>query len=425
MMKKIFFITIMAMLVVGVQAVERKFIDGYTIKPSRINNRSAEGGLSLLDNKLAFSRNDTVYVAEQNDSLDIQSLTAMPDLSNLGMEGQFAQYGKTIIFSKGGVLYMAELVNKKWGNAQKLNIEGLGGGRTAVRGTSFAARRWTYKIPTVTGLYNPAITKNGRRLYYVADLKDGVGGKDIWYSDRKPDGKSWSAPQNLKGVNSEGDEDFPYLAGDTAFYFSSTRPDTLGGSNIFKTTLKANSAPVMLAAEFNSNGSDANFVVANGCPFLISDRNGDADIYRPARLVVSSAESVPVDSAATDTTPTNVVMKDYNTCVFYFDFDKTTLIDSYDKEFEYIYDFINAFPDSKFSINGHTDARGSDEYNQPLSENRARMVYNRLVKMGVNKNRMTVKGFGKKQLDIKNATTDDEHQKNRRVEIIKLDNSQQ
>ena len=67
------------------------------------------------------------------------------------------------------------------------------------------------------------------------------------------------------------------------------------------------------------------------------------------------------------------------------------------------------------------DIRGGEKYNQKLSTNRAKIVYDRLVEMGVDKNRLEYKGFGKSQLDIKNATTEEEHQKNRRVEIIKLD----
>ncbi len=419
-MKRYIFIASAILLSASAQAVERKFSEGYAIAQSRINTNKTESGLSLLDGKLAFSRNDTVYLAELDDSLDIKKITPMPDLSSLGIEGQFAQYGKTIVFSKGGELYQAEQTNRQWGNPQKLKIDGLGGGRTKVEGTSFAARRWTYRVPTITGMYNPAISKNGKRLYYVTEFEGGQGGRDIWYSDRKPDGKSWSAPVNLGDiVNTAADEDFPFLAGDSAFYFASATSDTLGGMNIFKTNLKTKSKPVMIPAEFNSNSNDENFIVADGCPFLISNRNGNQDIYRPEVIPVIVETPAP-DTTVVDSTP-KVVMKDYKTCVFYFDFDKTTLIDSYEKEFNYIYEFVNSDPNSKFTINGHTDIRGGEKYNQKLSTNRAKIVYDRLVEMGVDKNRLEYKGFGKSQLDIKNAATEEEHQKNRRVEIIKLD----
>lgn len=417
-MKRLFCITAAVILACSTQAIDRAFTDGYTIARSRINTDKEEFGLSLLEGKLAFSRNDTVYVAELGDSFDIKSITPMPDLSALKIEGQFAHNGKTIIFSKGGELYMAEKVNKQWSNPQKLNIDGMGGGRTEIRGTSLAARRWTYKRPVVKGMYNPALSKNGKKLYYVAEFEGGQGGTDIWYSVRKPDGKSWTAPKNMGTlVNSPSNEDYPFPSGDTAFYFSSTRNDTLQGMNIYKTNLK--SSAEMLRADFNSNSNDGNLVVANGCPFLISQREGNVDIYRP-QLLPPVVEAAP-DTMAIDTTPINIVRKDYNTCIFYFDYDKTTLIDQYEKEFAYIYDFVKSNPESKFAINGHTDTRGTDEYNQTLSTNRAKVVYDRLIQMGIEKERLSYQGFGKSQPEITDAKTEEEHQKNRRVVIIKLD----
>lgn len=419
-MKKLFFTVFAVSMFTCSHAIERSFLEGYNISQSSINTAKEESGLSLLNGKLAFSRNDTVYVAELNDSFDIVGIKPMADLGALGIEGQFAQNGKTLIFSKGGELYQAELVNKQWTNPRKLVIDGLGGGRTEVRGTSFAARRWTYKVPVVKGMYNPALSKNGKKLYFSAEFEGGAGGKDIWYAERNPDGKSWSAPKNFAAVNSAANEDFPFLAGDTAMYFSSAKGDTLQGTNIFKYKLKAGGDPTMLPAEFNSNSNDCNFVVANGCPFLISNREGGDDIYCPAVKAPVIVET-PIDTVPVDTTPAKIVMKDYKTCVFYFDFDKTSLIDSYEQEFAYIFEFVNANPESKFTINGHTDTRGNDNYNMNLSKNRAKIVYDRLIQMGVDKKRLTYKGYGETQPDIKDAATDEEHQKNRRVEIIKLD----
>lgn len=444
-MKKLLVIATAILTASTAEAIERMYLD-HTIEQSRFNTKQAESGLSILNGKLAFTRNDTVYIAEMNDSLDIQSITPVNDLSKLKMEGQFAQYGKTIIFSKGGELFQTEQSGNTWGEPKKLEIEGLGGGRTEIKGTSFAARRWTYKVPAIKGMYNPAISKNGKRLYYVASFEGGVGGKDIWYSDRNADGKTWSAPINLGDrINTSADEDFPFLAGDTAFYFSTTQDGVAKGSNIFKTSLKTDSKPFIIPqgmmeqkmlAEFNTDSNDENFVVVNNCPFLISNRDGDNNIYRPQQVKRIKIEEAPVDTTPTETVPADtlpidntlaannemkVVRKDYNTCIFYFDFDKTSLIDSYEKEFKYIYEFINENPDSKFLVNGHTDTRGTEAYNQKLSTQRAKIVCDRLVKMGVSKDRLVFQGFGELQPEIKDAKTEKEHQKNRRVEIIKLD----
>lgn len=421
-MKKLIFVVGAILFSSIMHAVERKFADDYTVARSQISTNKKESGLSLLNGKLAFNRNDTIYLAELNDSFDIKGIVPMLDLTNLGMEGQFAQFGKTIIYSSGGELYQVEQTGKGWLNPQKLRMDGLGGGRTDVKGTSFAVRRWTYKVPAVKGLYNPAISKNGKRLYFSAEFDGGFGGRDIWYSERKTDGRSWSAPVNLGSlINTPVNEDYPFLAGDSVLYFASAIEDTLKGMNIFKMWLNSKTKPEMVPVEFNSNSDDENFVVAEGCPFLVSNRNGSVDIYRPEKSKSLVVESQQTDTVTNDSTPINVVKKDYKTYVFYFDFNKTSLIDSYEAEFNYIYEFVSSNPESKFTINGHTDTRGDAKYNQQLSSSRAKIVYDKLVQMGIDKKRLKYRGLGKSQPDIKNATTEEEHQKNRRVEIIKLD----
>ena len=70
-----------------------------------------------------------------------------------------------------------------------------------------------------------------------------------------------------------------------------------------------------------------------------------------------------------------------------------------------------------FKIAGHTDAAGSPEYNQKLSERRAAAVREFLVSNGVNSNRLSSIGYGKSQLKDPSAPLDNV---NRRVEIINI-----
>lgn len=71
-----------------------------------------------------------------------------------------------------------------------------------------------------------------------------------------------------------------------------------------------------------------------------------------------------------------------------------------------------------FRIAGHTDARGSDEYNLALSERRARSVANYLAAtFGIDRARLDVKGFGKRQLFDPSRPDD---MVNRRVQVINL-----
>ena len=95
------------------------------------------------------------------------------------------------------------------------------------------------------------------------------------------------------------------------------------------------------------------------------------------------------------------------------------MVSNYENEFNAIYDFINEDPNCKVKIIGYTDERGKESNNMPLSVERAKVVYQQLVKMGVSKNRLSYEGAGSTNLVVKKATTESEHQKNRRVEIIK------
>lgn len=416
---RLFFIILFSISSWGIYAVERNFMDGYTVEPSQINNEENEGGLSLLKNQLAFSRGGKVYVASLNDSLDIDSIREQQDLSLLGIEGQFAQCDDMLVFSSKGVLYGATYRNNVWGNPEKLKIEGFMSTREQEEGTTFISRRWTYKKAPVAGMFNPTFGNNGQRLYFSAQLDGGKGGSDIWYVDRKGN-NIWSAPKNMTEVNSDREEDFPSVVGDSMFYFTSDRSDTLGGSNLYKMLFNGSPVPQMVAAEFNSGSDDKNFVVAEGIPFLISNRGGGDDIYRPAVFI---PEPQMVDTTPVDTTPLKVARPDFRTCVFYFEYDKAFMIESYDAEFKYILDFINEDSTSVFKITGYTDERGTVNYNLPLSKNRARAVYNRLVKMGVSAKRMRIEGVGKSNPAVLNAQSEADHQKNRRVEIVKLENN--
>jgi VWFA-related protein len=68
-------------------------------------------------------------------------------------------------------------------------------------------------------------------------------------------------------------------------------------------------------------------------------------------------------------------------------------------------------------VRGHTDDRGSDELNQKLSEERAASVAQELVRMGVERNRITTKGFGKSQ-PIAPNDSEDNRRRNRRTEFV-------
>lgn len=114
------------------------------------------------------------------------------------------------------------------------------------------------------------------------------------------------------------------------------------------------------------------------------------------------------------------VFATHNMRIFYFEFDKDIPNGTYDKDLLIVLDFINAYPDSKFLIVGHTDERGTYEYNDALSLKRAEWVRFHLLLKGVKLDRLQIRGDGEYHPIVKNAKTEEEHQRNRRAEVIKL-----
>jgi outer membrane protein OmpA-like peptidoglycan-associated protein len=84
--------------------------------------------------------------------------------------------------------------------------------------------------------------------------------------------------------------------------------------------------------------------------------------------------------------------------------------------------FLMNNPQTKIIIEGHTDSRGSDEYNEQLSERRARSVASALVSRGVTNDSFTTVGRGK-DFPVASNDTPEGRQQNRRVEIIFSDSA--
>src|SRR5262249_45983249 len=77
---------------------------------------------------------------------------------------------------------------------------------------------------------------------------------------------------------------------------------------------------------------------------------------------------------------------------------------------------------AKIEISGHTDSLGSAKANQRLSQRRAAAVKKYLAHKGIDRNRMTPKGYGSTQ-PIADNTTDDGRSRNRRIEFRVIPNA--
>ena len=102
-----------------------------------------------------------------------------------------------------------------------------------------------------------------------------------------------------------------------------------------------------------------------------------------------------------------------------FDVNRATLKPGAESNVRRIAAILQQYPDRQIAVEGHTDATGSDAYNQTLSEDRAASVRASLVAGGVPAGQITSRGFGKTQPVATNDTPAG-RQQNRRVEIIVL-----
>jgi outer membrane protein OmpA-like peptidoglycan-associated protein len=100
-----------------------------------------------------------------------------------------------------------------------------------------------------------------------------------------------------------------------------------------------------------------------------------------------------------------------------FEFGKSDLTSASKLSLDKIIVVFNKYPDTNVEIQGHTDSKGSTEYNQTLSVQRATAVLNYLTFKGIGASRLTIKGYGEEAPKYDNDTEDGRAQ-NRRVEFL-------
>ena len=135
----------------------------------------------------------------------------------------------------------------------------------------------------ITAIYQ---SEDGKYRFIVTDIFPGKGGLDIFISEMN--GSSWSEWKNMESINTEFNDDSPYIGPDGNFYFSSQGHDAMGGHDIFKATKSGDTwaNPMNMGMPINSPANDIHFSYGNDkgdVYYLASDRkgtNGSFDIYR-------------------------------------------------------------------------------------------------------------------------------------------------
>ena len=102
-----------------------------------------------------------------------------------------------------------------------------------------------------------------------------------------------------------------------------------------------------------------------------------------------------------------------------FETGKSDIKSESQKTIEQIVEMLKSNPALKIRVEGHTDNVGTPASNQTLSENRAKAVMDAIITEGIDKTRLSSKGWGQTKPIAENKTEDNKA-KNRRVEIVKI-----
>jgi outer membrane protein OmpA-like peptidoglycan-associated protein len=166
----------------------------------------------------------------------------------------------------------------------------------------------------------------------------------------------------------------------------------------------------------------------DGCPDNDNDNDGiaDADDKCPDTAGVKQKDGCPFERVRVTMKKINISEK------IFFDYNKATIKE---KSYQLLNEVATVIKEydriKKIEVQGHTDHAGSDEYNQELSQKRAKSVHEYLVDQGVSADRLSFKGYGESKplVPLEEGQDDDDESeeaaaKNRRVEFVILEQSE-
>lgn len=337
------------------------------------------------------------------------------------------------------------------------------GGLDIYRATKDASGKWARvtnmgkEINTAGEESFPFVSEDGK-LYFSSDGHPGLGSLDLFVAERGSDKKI--TIKNLgTPVNSTSDDFGILWINEAEGYFSSNREGGKGGDDIYYFVDRLNEPKIVnFVTKINTLGKkddgsteilpNAHVVVLGEDGKKIAESStGDNGVMEvpmePNKNYtfvsdVSGYYTKRENFTTLGKTPPREELKEKETTVtltadlvfdkikvnqtfvvenIYYEFNKATITAEAGEELDKLVEFLQDNPQIAIELSSHTDARGSADYNNKLSQARAESAVNYMVSKGIAKERMTAKGYGFSVPIIENAVTEEDFQKNRRTEF--------
>jgi peptidoglycan-associated lipoprotein len=136
--------------------------------------------------------------------------------------------------------------------------------------------------------------------------------------------------------------------------------------------------------------------------------------------VLSASGGISTDGSSMDQSLDGMKMVDIAELyepIVYFGYNQYELDDKTTELVKFYAQEMMAIPNQKVVLKGHTDERGTPEYNLALGEKRAKVVAQAMMLFGVSESRIDIVSFGEEQPAVA-GSNENAWQKNRRVELI-------